>query len=94
MKISPINRKVTATYSHDEVAGLYTFSLLEKGGPVIIAKSIDEGKKKLEEALSFTAAIRNLQYFDDISISNRAEFIRSNIGDKRNEVEYVPLEVA
>lgn len=94
MAINTVSRKVTATISHDGISGLYTFALLEKGGPIIMAKTEEEGKVKFEAALDFASAVRNLQYLDDITLIRKAENLRSKSSSKQNEVEYRHLEVA
>ena len=93
MGIDLIKSKSIVTYSFDKDSGKYTLSLLEKGGPIIVANTLEEGKVKMNEAFHCSLAVRNLQYFDDISHAHRVAFRRSNSTDKSN-IEYKELQVA
>lgn len=90
MSINLSKRTVIVTYIKSKFTNDWTFSLLEKGGPIIVSSSIEEGKKQMDKALRFSFAVRNLQYFDDITIVKKAEFMRSNNSEQR-EVEYREL---
>lgn len=91
MNIGLVETKVIVTYSYDEHTKLYTFSLLEKGGPIITSSEFEKGKEEMNKALDFSFAVRNLQYFDDISMLKRTCFRRSNSTNK-NEVNYLELQ--
>lgn len=52
-------------YFINDDTGEYTFTSLAKGGPIITAMSLEEGKKKFEEALDLANAIHNLLYYRD-----------------------------
>ncbi len=93
MNIDLIKAKSIVTHSFDEESGKYTFSLLEKGGPIIISDTFEEGKVKMNEAFNCALSVRNLEYFDDISLSHRVSFKRSNATDNSN-IEYKELQVA
>lgn len=81
---------VKVVYFYDEDTKLYSLSLLEHGGPVIVSPDLESAKKEMNEALNFAFTLRNLQYFDDISVANRVRLNRSNTSPK-HEVEYVQL---
>ena len=93
MAISPIERKVTAIVSHDKLSGLYTFSLLEKGGPIVMAKTEELGKIKFEEALNVASAVRNLKYFTEKDLARKVETVRTN-STNSHDIEYRHLQVA
>ncbi len=90
MDFELIGHTPTVTHSLDKSTGLYTFSLLERGGPVIVSKNFEEGKEEMIKALSFAMSVRNLQYFDDISLKNRAQFSRTNAHGKP-KINYIEL---
>jgi len=91
MSIDLVERRVLVTFSFDEENNLYTFSLLEKGGPIIVSDDFEKGKERMDKALDFSFAVRNLQYFDDISFIKRDGLMRSNSESKKS-VEYLKLQ--
>ncbi len=91
MSISLKSSVVTTIYVFDEDTGMYTFCLLEKGGPVIVSNDLETGKRNFEEAFKFSTAVRNLQYFDDISVFR---YINSENSRVKNKVEYQELKLA
>ncbi len=83
----------TAIYFFDAVSKTYTFTMLEKGGPIIMDTDLENGKKSFSEALHFAYSVRNLQYFDDISVAKRAAFERSR-NKSDNKIIFQELQVA
>lgn len=92
MNIELTNRKVIVVHSLDEYTGSYTFSLLEKGGPILIAQDFETGKAEFEEMMILAFSVRNLEYFDDISLRRNEMLTRNNLSGISNNFEYLSLE--
>jgi hypothetical protein len=60
------NEKVTVLVLKSKRTGKYTLTLNEKGGPIISADSLEEGKERFYDALKLTAAIRNLHFYSEL----------------------------
>ena len=93
-EISLNNFRYTVIYFEDRSTGRYTFNLLEKGGPIISAKSIEEGKDKMTEAIKVAAAVRNLAYFNDVSFINRVYSANTRGTNVEDSIKYEELTLA
>jgi len=58
-----VKRVSTALIYEDKEEGIFTMSLLERGGPIIMAPTIEEVKEKFMEAFAASIAIASLRGF-------------------------------
>lgn len=72
-KIVKTTFTTTVMYSYDERAALYSFFLLEDGGPMITAETVEEGIIAMKEALDVYVQVKNLLFFNDHMNSERAK---------------------
>lgn len=94
MSFESVDSKITVLEIFDENSGYYTFSLIEKGGPVIVSRDQEEGKRMMNEALDIAHSVRNLQYFDDISNFKRVALTRTNVTASDERINYIKLPTA
>jgi len=58
-----VKRVSTALIFEDKEEGIFTMSLLERGGPIIMAPTLEEVKEKFIEAFEANIAIATLRGF-------------------------------
>ncbi|MCB9224150.1 MAG: hypothetical protein H6582_08250 [Crocinitomicaceae bacterium] len=88
---------IDALYFKDSENDVYTISMLDKGGPVVSAKTLDEAKAKFEESIKLAMAIRNLTYFRGANKSKTAKTRRQftdKLRQKLDKINYREVEFA
>ena len=81
--------KVDVLYFHDEETGEYTFTTVSKGGPIITANNIEEGKKKFIEAMDVASAIHNLLYYKNAETNKSKAEARRRLSHQSKDVNFV-----
>lgn len=65
-KLKTEKKFIRVMYLHDEDEGLYTFFAEVLGGPMIVAKSFEEGKRNMERALKSAMAMMDIHLFTEL----------------------------
>lgn len=69
-----IEETVINVLYYEDIDGQYTVTLLERGGPIVTAPTLDKAKDKFSAMMKLAIAVRNLQFF---KAANRARTARS-----------------
>ena len=89
MAIHLVPITVHALIHHDVEDGMYTIYTLEKGRPIISDVSEEISKKKFEDALKLSTAVRNLHFFEGYNESPTVKMRNwYSAGSKITDVEY------
>jgi len=80
--------KLNVIYHTDENTGVVSLHLLEKGGPIVEANSLEEGKIKFTEALQVSNAVNILMRFTNnertLNSLRKAKELKTDLKDSLN----------
>lgn len=80
-------KSIIANIFHDVKNGIYTFCLVDKGGPIIVSRDEETGKTEFQNAIWTISAIKNLHYFNSkLKVTEKTP--RHNSKSKENITYY------